>query len=238
MRDKDIIIVITIAFFIIYFYPFQILKFISIGIILFFSPGFFILKSVYRDMKGEELILLSFPLSIAISGTIALIFSIFSILSPELMLISSAIIVVSGYFISSSTDFKIGKIRMPDKITTVLIALMLTTIGVWLAYEFNTSQYKEVDIGINSWPKNATLNSTLSFDVYVKNQNYGNANCLIVFSLNKKILDNKSLFLKNGEYRIITFNAMSNLTGKNLASFNLYINGKFYTNVHVYFDVH
>ena len=237
MKDKDIVALITIAFFILYFYPSDIMKFLSIAFILFFAPGFFILKSVYKDMDYEELILLSFPLSISIFGTLALIFSIFSILTPENVLISSAAVIIPGYFFSSSLNLKLRKIEMPDKLGVILIALMLGTMGVWLGVEFNTTQYKEMDIGIKAWPKNSTINSTISFDIYVKNQNYGYATCRIVFYLNRENVSEKIFTLKNGEYRVVTFNAKTNITGENLASFDLYVNKKYYTNVHVYFQV-
>ncbi len=237
MRDKDIVALLTLVGFILYFYPYPMVKFIGISILLFFSSGFFLLKMLYKDMKLEELILLSFGVSVAISGALALILAVFSLLTPFAMFIGIAAISIVGYFLSSSLEVEKPKIEKPDKFTAVMLALMLIVIGVWVGVESQSSYYKEIDIAINHWPKNATVNSTLGFEIYVKNQNYGNADCRVVFTLNKKQMEMRNFTLNTGDEKILMFQAKSNLTGKNLASFDLYVNGKFYTNVHVYFDL-
>jgi uncharacterized membrane protein len=237
MRDKDIVALITIIFLILYFYPFSIIKFISLSMLLFFSPGFFLLKLLYRDMKLEELILLSFGVSIAISGGIALLLAALGILSALGMLVSLSLIVVAGYFLSSSIDIKLKKFTKPDKFVVVMVSLMLILMGIWLYAEFSTKKYKEIDIGITSWPQNSTINDTLHFTIYLKNWNYGRANCTVIFHLNNKNIEKKSALLNDGDRTYLYFQATSNKTGMNLASFDLFVNGKYYTNVHVYFEL-
>ncbi len=237
MRDKDIVALITIIFLILYFYPFSIIKFISLSMLLFFSPGFFLLKLLYRDMKLEELILLSFGVSIAVSGGVALLLAALGILSALGMLVSLSLIVVAGYFLSSSIDIKLKKFTKPDKFVVVMVSLMLILMGIWLYAEFSTKKYKEIDIGITSWPQNSTINDTLHFTIYLKNWNYGRANCTVIFHLNNKNIEKKSTLLNDGDRTYLYFQAVSNKTGMNLASFDLFVNGKYYTNVHVYFEL-
>ncbi len=235
MRDKDLVAIITVVSMILYFYPFTILKFFTLSVLLFFSPGFFLLKILYKQMEWEELVLLSIGVSLAISGAIALLLAIFGVLSPLSMLISISSIIVLGYLLSSSMDIHLRKMTRPDRFVVVMITLMLIVAGAWLYMEFSTKRYREIDIGIISWPKNSTVNDTLSFGIYIKNWNYGNANCTVRFYLNHKLVDSKTAFLKNGDEVYIFFSAHSNLTGKNIASFNLYVNGHYFTNVHIYF---
>ena len=237
MKDKDVVALITLIFMILYFYPFPIIKFISLSIILFFSPGFFLLKILYDDMKLEELILLSFGVSIALSGAIALFLAALGILSALGMLVLLSLVIIVGYFLSSSIEIKLKKFTKPDKFVTVMVSLMLILMGIWLYAEFSTSKYREIDIGIVSWPTNATINDTLQFTVYLKNWNYGKANCTVAFYLNNVAVEKKFVALNNGDKTFLYFLATSNKTGTNLASFNLFVNGKFYTNVHVYFNL-
>ncbi len=238
MRDKDLVALITIVGFILSFYPYAIVKFIGISILLFFSPGFFLLKIIYHDMNLEELILLSFGVSVGISGAIALLLAVFSILTPMYMFLAIALISILGYFLSSSLDIKKPSIGKPDKFTAVMLSLMLILLGIWVGVESQTTYYKEIDIAINHWPQNATTNSTLQFDIYVKNQNYGDANCSVHFSLNNHMYQFRNFTLDSGEEKMLMFQAVSNKTGKNLASFDLYVNGDYYTNVHIYFVLH
>ena len=237
MRDKDLIALITIFAFIIYFFPNYILKFIAIGVLLFFSPGFFVLKLIYRNMKIEELVILSFGMAIAISGTVALALAACGALRPEWMFLSVGIITILGYFLSSSIEISPVTFRRPDQFTVIMIAMMLTLIAIWGSYEYETSPYREVDIAINSWPSNATTNTTLNFKIMVVNQNYGPANCTVVFYLNGHYISDNSTYLSNGHTKIFNFQGTTNITGKNLATFNLYVNGKYYTNVHMFFEV-
>ncbi len=238
MNDKNAVAGFTAIAIVLYFIPNEILKFVGIAILLLFSPGFFVLKLIYRDMKGEELFLLSFGVSVGISGTIALILSLISVLSPANMFIAIGAVIIVGYALSSAMDIKPFKLTRPDKFSAVLISLMLVLITVWISVEANTHYYREVDIGILSWPDNATANSTLNFTVYIKNQNYGHANITLKFSLNKVMVNEKNLSLENGEKYIMNFTAFSEKHGENLASFDMYVNGKYYTNVHVYFYLH
>jgi len=235
MNDKNIVAILAIIALALYFYPHPAAKFLAIGVLLFFVPGFFLLKTLYRNINGEELVLLSFGVSLAISGAIALLLAALAILNPLNMFIAIGIISVIGYFTSMAIDIKPFKLSGPDKFTAVLISIMLVIIGIWVGIEMNTSYYKEVDIGILSWPHNATANSTLNFTIYIKNQNYGNANIQVVFILNNKTLDSKTVKLDNGESTTLLFKAVNGTNGENLALFNMYVNGKYYTNVHVYF---
>ena len=237
MRDKDLVGLITLIFMILYFYPFTIIKFLSISVILFFSPGFFLLKTLYMDMKLDELLPLSFGVSIALSGGIALLFAALGLLSPLTMLICLSLVVIVGYLLSSSIDIKLKKFTKPDKFVVVMVSLMLILMGIWLYSEFSVTKYKEIDMGIVSWPQNSTVNDTMQFTIYLKNWNYGKANCSVVFSLNNESVGKKFAVLDNGDETFLYFQATSNKTGRNLASFNLFVNGKFYTNVHVYFNL-
>ena len=235
MRDKDIVALVTIISLILYFYPFSIIKFISLSVLLFFSPGFFLLKVLYRDMKIDELILLSFGVSIGISGTVALLLAVVGILSSFTMLISLSTIFIVGYVLSSSIEIPMKRFTKPDKFVVIMVSLMLILMGIWVYEEFSTQKYREIDIGITSWPKNSTINDTLQFTIYLKNWNYGEANCTVVFHLNNESVDNKTVTMECGDETFLLFYAKSNKTGKNLASFDLFVNGEYYTNVHVYF---
>ena len=237
MNDKNIVAILAIIALAVYFYPHPAAKFLAIAVLLFFVPGFFLLKTLYRDIKGEELVLLSFGVSLAISGAIALLLAALAILNPLNIFIGIGIISVVGYFFSAAVEIKPFKLSKPDKFAAVLISIMLVIIGIWVGIEMNTSYYKEVDIGILSWPHNATVNSTLHFKIYVKNQNYGNANIKIVFSLNNKTITSKNTVLNNGESTTLLFTAHNSTHIENLASFDMYVNGKYYTNVHVYFHL-
>ncbi|NPA75869.1 MAG: hypothetical protein GXO25_07325 [Euryarchaeota archaeon] len=237
MRDKDLVAVITVLSFVVYILVSNtIARFITLGVLLFFAPGFFLLKLLYRDMKLEELILLSFGVSVGISGAVALLLAALGMLYGIYVLGVVAGITILGYFLSASLDVHFHFTR-PDKFTVVMLAMMLTLIAVWGSYEYHTTPYRELDIGITAWPHNVTVNSTLNFTIYVANQNYGPANCTVVFYLNLHRLASKSVNLDNGMHTLLNFTAHTNKTGKNLASFDLYANGKKYTNVHVYFDV-
>ncbi len=237
MRDKDIVGLITVVAFILLFYPYSLVKFIGMAILLFFSPGFFLLKLLYHDMRLEELLLLSTGVSIAVSGAIALLLAAIGFLNPYLLLSIVAALAVLSYLLSGTISIEKPELHLPDGFTALMLAMMLILLGIWGAVEFNTHPYEEIDIAINSWPHNATVNDTLSFVIYVKNQNYGPADCEIRFSLNGESVRNYTVHLDSGDSREILFQAMSNRTGKNLASFDLYVNGEFYTNVHVYFDL-
>ena len=236
MRDKTIVGLLTIIFFALYFLPFVAVKFISIAFILFFAPGFFILR-IYKKVSEEELILLSIPLSLGVSGFIALVLAALSILNPQNMLISIAAAITVAFIFSSSSEIKGVKIEKPEKLVTVIVVLSLILMGVWLYYGISTPKYKEVDIGILEWPENATLNDTLFFKIYVKNWDYDNASIEVVFKMNNQTMGSKSFYLLRGEDRSFYFTAVAYKEGNNLASFDLFVNGKYYTNVHVYFYV-
>nr|AAZ32447.1 hypothetical protein [uncultured euryarchaeote Alv-FOS1] len=237
MKDKNIVALITVAALAMYFFvPSVIARFVALGVLLFFAPGFFLLKLLYRDMKLEELVLLSFGVSLGISGAVSVALAALGILHGKLVLGIVALISVAGYALSSSLTVNF-KLTRPDKFTVVMLAMMLTLIAVWGSYEYQTTPYRELDIGITAWPHNVTVNSTLNFTIYVANQNYGPANCTVVFYLNSHRLANETVRLTDGTHTLLKFTAHTNVTGKNLASFDLYANGKYYTNVHVYFDV-
>ncbi len=236
MKDKNIVALLTIIFLLLYFTPFTILKFISLGFILFFSPGFFILR-IYKKISGEELVLLSIPLSLGITGIIALILATLSILTPQNMLLLIIAVILAGYMLSSYDEFRVPKASKPDKLVSLIVVLSIILMLIWVYNGVNVPQYKEVDIGILEWPENATLNDTLYFKIYVKNWDYENATIDVVFTLNNKSMGNKAFSLNRGEDKSFYFTAIAKKEGKNLASFDLYVNGDYYTNVHIYFYV-
>ncbi len=235
MKDKNCVAIVTLISMILYFYPFTILKFITLGILLFFSPGFFLLKMLYDDMPLEELIPLSIGVSFGLSGSIALLLAAIGMLSPLSILIVISFIIIFGYIFSSPIDIHMRKFAKPSKFAVVITSLMLIVASTWLYMEFSTKRYREIDIGLISWPENSTINDTLNFGIYLKNWNYGSVNCTVVFYLNNRSVDSKSAFLKNGDEAYLFFKARSNITGKNLALFKLYVNGRYLTNVHIYF---
>ncbi len=238
MRDKDVVAGLLLFSFLLYLiYPHPPLSFIFLAPLVFFVPGFFVLKLLYRDMGMEELVLLSFGVSLAFSGAVALLLSSMGVLYPAAFAGALLFISALGYFLSGSIELAPLHFSMPDRFTAVLLVIMLLMIAAWGYHEAGTNQYRELDIGITAWPQNATLNSTLNFTVYVANQNYGPANCTVVFYLNSHRLASKSVSLDSGMHTLLNFTAHTNKTGRNLASFDLYANGKKYTNVHVYFDV-
>ncbi|GEM_PF-3124559 len=235
MKDRDLVGLITIVALILLAYPYPLLRFIGAGVILFFSPGFFLTKLLYRDSSLEETLLLSPGISVVTTGGVALLLALFSLLNPFYLISIIGIFVIAGFVLSNTVDIKKPRISMPDKLTSVMIIAMLILIIAWGVAEYNAGYYREVDIAIVSWPHNATVNSTLTFGVYVANYNYGPANCEVRFSLNGHQVKSIPVHLNDGENTTITFNAVSNLSGKNIASFDLYVNGKYYTNVHIYF---
>ena len=236
MRDKDIVALLTLASLILYFLSPPIIKFMLIAFILLFSPGYFAIKS-YREVSEEEALIFSVPLSIGISGIIAVLLSSLSLLSSRTMLLSVGIIILILYIFSKPLKIEKIKIRMPDRIISVLIILMLVTALGWIYAEQSINPMKEVDIAIEEWPHNATLNSTLEFLIYVKNWNYEAHTFKIIFSLNNVTMEEKTFSLEKGKSIYLHFEAYATHSGINLASFDLYVNGDYYTNVHVYFEV-
>ncbi len=237
MRDKDLVALLTLAFFLLYFIPSTVMKFISIGFLLFFSTGFFTLK-FYRDMEGEELLLLSPPLGLAISGSIALALAALSILTKETMLISIGMYLVITYVLSKGEEFKLNlNPRGLDRLVTIILVLSLVVGASWIYAGLSVEKYKEVDIAIEEWPHNVTLNSTLEFHIYIKNWDYDNASFRVVFKLNNETKEIREFSLAKGGEMHMYFYTNTSTVGTNLASFDLYVNGNFYTNVHVYFLV-
>jgi len=236
MKTKNIFAILTIIFFTLYFLPYVPVKFFSTLFILLFSPGYFVLK-IYKDVKKEEYFLVP-VISLGISGLVAVILSYLSILSSKNMLITMGAIILIAYIFSNSDKAEeMSSEKKVMKAITVLIILMLLTAGAWLFREFSTNPKKEVDIAIQKWPLNASTNTTLLFMIYVKNWNYPGENFTVVFSLNNQTVENRSFSLHPGELKYLYFNAIAHSAGKNLASFDLYIDGKYYTNVHIYFEV-
>ncbi len=235
MRDKDIVALLTVLAYALIILPITWIKFVGVAIIFLFSPGFFVVGCIYRDMNEEEKILLAFGVSLGISGAFALILAVFSMLSPLNILLVLGLISIIGYFISASSDLPKLEISVPDKFTALMLSLMLVSIGIWFSVELHTTQYREIDIAIENWPHNATVNSTLKFNISVKNQNYGNAQCKIVFLLNKNEIKEEKFSLNSGELKNLHFSAISNHSGKNFAKFILYVDAKYYTDVHLYF---
>jgi len=236
MKDKNLVGILTIIFLILYLLPIVLIKFISIGFILFFAPGFFLLR-IYKKISGEELIILSIPLSLGISGIIALGLAALSILTPQNMLLLTIGVIIVGYIFSSAEDLKLPRMAKPEKLISLIIALSLILMSIWIYQGINIPSYKEVDIGILEWPENATVNDTLYFKIYVKNWDYENATINVVFSMNNKTLENRTFILARGESKSFYFTTFAEREGKNLASFDLYVNSKYYTNVHIYFYV-
>ncbi len=238
MRDKDLVALLTLLFFLLYFLPSTVLKFISVAFILFFSPGFFIVK-IYKNVAAEESLLLAAPVSLGITGLVAIFLAAFSMLSRESMLVVMAAIIVASYLLAKPTEIRRIPLHPPEKMISLLLALMLITMGAWLYAGYRTSQQRnfEVDMAIKDWPHNATLNSTLIFVIYIKNWNCKDGEFHILFSLNNRSIENKSLTVLQGESKDIIFYANAEKKGENLASFDLFIDGKFYTNVHIYFSV-
>jgi len=236
MKDKNIVGLLTIGFFLVYFLPFTLAKFISVGFLLFFAPGFFLLR-FYKKISREELVLLSIPLSFGISGVVALVLAALSILTPANMLVLISTIILVGYVLCSYEEIKIPSIGKPDKLVSVIIVLSMVLMLIWIYYGVTTPQYKEVDIGIVEWPKNVTVNDTLYFKIYVKNWDYDNAKIEVVFRMNNESVGTKTFSLLKEEERSFYFVTTAKIPGKNLASFDLFVNGKYYTNVHIYFYV-
>lgn len=235
MKTKNIFAILTIISFFLYFLPFKPVKFFSTLFILLFSPGYFVLN-IYKDVKKEEYFLVP-VISLGISGIVAIILSSLSILSSKNMLITLGVIILIAYILSKPGKVDTISEKKEMKAITVLVILMLITAGVWLIKEFSTNPKKEVDIAIQKWPLNASTNTTLLFVIYVKNWYYPGENFTVVFSLNNRIMENRSFSLPPGESKYLYFNAITHSVGKNLASFDLYIDGKYYTNVHIYFEV-
>lgn len=236
MKDKDLIALLTIVFFLIYFLPSWIIKLISLGFILFFAPGFFTVR-IYKDANTEELVLISPPLSLGISGLIAVILTALSSLTPYTMLITTGVYICIAYILSSGKEIKKIKWEKPSKFVSVVIILSIVLISIWGYAEFTASTRHEVDIYIDSWPHNATVGENVSFKLTVKNWNYGYSDFKIVFKLNNITINMIQFHLSNGQEKQIEFETNSTIVGRNLASFNLYVNEHFYTNVHVYFTV-
>ncbi len=236
MKDKYLVGILTLAFFLIYFIPNTIIKFIAVAFILFFSPGFFTLR-IYKNIKKEELLLIAPPLSLGISGAIALLLAAFSILNYETMLIFIGAYIAIAFLLSSSQDIGKFKWERPHKIVAIVLSLSLILLSIWIYADFTAPSYKEIDIAIESWPHNATLGENLSFDIYVKNWNYENVHLSLQFEMNNRTVEWKNFTLEKGESKHFIFEYNASQEGKNLASFNLYLNGIFYTNVHIYFDV-
>ncbi len=238
MRDKNLVALITIIFLLIYLIPNQMVKLISIAFILFFAPGYFTVK-IYRETSPEEEILLAVPISMAISGFFAVILSALSILEPlNLMVLVNSFIAIS-YFFANSKEMKKIKIpeKLPDKFAGVVIVLLLTGLSMAIYVDFSVPKVYEASIEIDSWPQNATLNSTGIFVLYVKNYNYPTSNFTVRFSLNSKYIEKRSFTLAPGKEIPVVFQSKITKSGKNLASFDLYINDNYYTNVHIYFYV-
>ena len=237
MRDKDLVALLTLVFSLLYFIPITALKFVSVGFLLFFAPGFFTLK-LYRDISREETLLISPPLSLAISGTMALLLAALSILNKETMLLTLGAFIAAMYLLShAETIHWKPQYRGLDKLAAMVLILSIILSGVWIYSGLNVEHYKEVDMAIESWPHNATLNSTLSFVIYVKNWDFQNGEFRIVFKLNNESIDEREFSLDNGGEDRMVFQANATQIGENLASFDLYVNGEFYSNVHVYFIV-
>ena len=235
MRDKDLVALITLISFLLYFVPSTPVKFITLAFILFFSPGFFVLK-MYRDSSREELLLISPPVSLVLSGLIALFLAALSILRAETMLISMALFIGIFYFLVRGEELELKvKFHGLEKLATVIIILSIVIGASWLYAGFSQKSYREADIAIQEWPHNATVNSTLRFVIYVKNWDFQNSRFSVIFKLNNESIEMKNFTLSKGDELTLTFLAKSDKLGKNLASFDLYINDEFYTNVHVYF---
>jgi len=236
MKDKNIVGILTVLFFLLYFLPFTLTKFVAVAFILFFAPGFFLLRC-YKRISGEELLLLSIPLSFGISGIVALLLAALSLLTPQNMLILIGSIILIGFTFSTYEEIKLPKISKPDRLVSLIVTISLILMVIWIYYGITTPQYKEVDIGIVEWPKNATINDTLYFKIYVKNWDYDNATLSIVFKMNNETLETKTFSLSKEEEKSFYFVTIAQREGKNLASFDLFVNGEYYTNVHVYFYV-
>ncbi len=238
MRDKDLVAAIALLSFAgYYFSQAPVLKFIFLSPLIFFIPGFFLLKILYRNMALEELILLSFGVAIGVSWALALAMAALNLLTPEFFIAGIFIISIVGYFFSETIEIEKPRFTKPDTFTAVMLVLMLVLIAAWGYHESQVTMYREMDLGIVEWPHNATLNDTLNFTIYVANQNYGEAHCKIVFYMNSHKVAERELNLTDGEHALLNFSAHTNVSGKNIASFNLYANGKYFTNVHVYFEV-
>ena len=236
MKDKYLVGILTLAFFLIYFVPNTIAKFIAVAFLLFFSPGFFTLR-IYKNINREELLLIAPPLSLGISGSIALLLAAFSILNYEIMLIFLGAYIAIAFLLSSSEDIGKLKLEKPHKIAAIVISLSLILLSIWLYADLTAQSYREIDIAIENWPHNATMGENLSFDIYVKNWDYENAHLSLQFEMNNKTVKWENFTLGKGEFRYFIFECNASHPGKNLATFNLYLNRSFYTNVHVYFDV-
>ncbi len=236
MKDKNLVALLTVLFFLTYFLPWWIIKLISLGFILFFAPGFFTIR-IYKDLDPEELVLISPPLSLGISGLIAVVLAALSILTPYTMLITVGAYLCIAYALSSGGEIKRIKWEKPSKFVSAVIILSIILISVWGYAEFTASPRHEVDISIESWPHNATVGKNVSFELMVKNWNYGDSDLKIIFKLNNIKIGTIHFHLSNGQEKEIKFETSSTVAGKNLASFDLYVNGHLYTNVHVYFMV-
>ncbi len=238
MKDKDVVAAITVIMGALYFVPNIYVRFVSVMYILFFPAGYFIVK-IYGDTEPVEEVILGAVMSIGISGAIALAFAYIGILSPLSMMVVLGAVIVLGYIFAHSRDLRALKISFakPSKIETVFIVSMLVLIAVWAYMDYSSSYEKEADIGIVSWPTNATIDTNASFVVYVKNWNFNTVNFEVRFYLNNRSISSQKFVLADGEHKYIVFNTTLTESGWNLASFDLYINGKYYTNVHIYFYV-
>jgi len=236
MKDKYLVGILTLVFFLIYFIPNTIVKFVAVAFILFFAPGFFTLR-IYRDINREELILIAPPLSLGISGAIALLLATFSILNYKTMLIFMSAYILIAFLLSFGEDIGKFKFEKPQKIAAVVLSLSLILLSIWVYADLTAHGYKEIDIGIESWPHNPTLGDNLSFEIYVKNWDYDNAHLSLQFEMNNRTMEWKNFTLEKGDAKYFIFEFNASTPGRNLASFNLYLNGDFYTNVHIYFEV-
>ncbi len=236
MEDKYLVGILTLIFLLIYFIPHPIAKFLAISFLLFFAPGFFTLR-IYREIEKEEILLIAPPLSIGISGIIALFLVYLSILNPKNILIFLGAYIFITFILCASEDIKKIKISRPQRIIAAIVALSLILISIWGYGEITAPNYKELDIAIENWPQNVTMGENLSFEIYVKNWDYENAHLSVEFRMNKKTIQWQNFTLGKGEEKHLLFQSNATIAGRNLASFNLYLNGNYYTNVHVYFYV-
>ncbi len=236
MKDKNIVALLTILFFALYFVPMPVVRMVSVGFILLFALGFFTLR-IYKKINGEELLLMAPAVSIGISGLFAILLAYFSILKASTMLIVVGTYLVIAYLLSSGEEIKKVELKRPSRLVAILLILSLIIMGIWGYIELNATPRHELDIAIESWPHNATIGENVSFEIYVKNWNYGDAHLKLVFRLNNITQEVREFNLSGGMAKRFIFYSNHTVLGRNLASFDLYVNGEFYTNVHVYFVV-
>ncbi len=238
-NERELVAFVTVIFFVLYFLPFTVFKFFSVAVILFFSPGYFLVR-MYRDASREERYLLAPVVSLGISGLVAVALSALSLLSRESMLLIMCAVTAVSYLLSvifspvSSTG---SAEKQAQRFAAVLMVLMLLTTGAWAYLEFSTHPEPEVDMAIQQWPVNASMNSTLTFAIYVKNWNHPGKSFRVVYSLNNHTVEERTFTLAPGDSKVLYFHSKPPHPGKNLASFDLYIDGNYYTNVHVYFRI-